>query len=188
MQHNSCIPSQPIPSPSHPIRPNTQHTCLSPATPKQIDAQTRTHLVNIWRDGLAAHPHAPAVYHIPILPEGQPPHHHSLLRRHHCRQAGMGRRGSGGGSGSRGRRCRAGWGEASTWQHCHPAVGLQPGSHPGSHPPTVEAGAGAAQHAGQVIQDGVRVALVLKQLHICRQGRQGVVEQPVVRASCGGRW
>jgi hypothetical protein len=172
---------------SHPIlSPYPAHpACHRPPPNKQTPSQ---HLVNIWRDGLAAHPHAPAVYHIPILPEGQPPHHHSLLRRHHCRQAGMGRRGSGGGSGSRGRRCRAGWGEASTWQHCHPAVGLQPGSHPGSHPPTVEAGAGAAQHAGQVIQDGVRVALVLKQLHICRQGRQGVVEQPVVRASCGGRW
>lgn len=42
------------------------------------------HLVYVWRDGLAAHAHAAAVYGVPILPERQPPHHHTLLRRHHC--------------------------------------------------------------------------------------------------------
>ena len=46
---------------------------------------------------------------------------------------------------------------------CAPRQGASPGP-----PPTIQAGARAPQHAGQVVQDGIRVALVLKQLDICR--------------------
>ena len=42
------------------------------------------YLVYIGRDGFAADAHALAVDEIAVLPEGQPTHHHPLLRRHHC--------------------------------------------------------------------------------------------------------
>ena len=141
--------SHPIPSP-YPAHP----ACHRPPPNKQTPSQ---HLVNIWRDGLAAHPHAPAVYHIPILPEGQPPHHYSLLRRHHCRQAGRQAGTAGGGESSGAQAGREG--SAGQDRVGHRLVAALPPSsqnskiQPPGQSPTVEAGAGAPQHAGQVIQD-----------------------------------
>lgn len=55
--------------------------------------------------------------------------------------------------------------------------------------PTVQAGAGAAQHARQVIKDGIRVALVFKQLDVCACGgwRAAWVRLGEIHPWVGGR-
>lgn len=88
---------------------------------------------------------------VSLLLEGQPPQNCSLLTGN----THWGRQGA-----ERPEGC-------CTPQHISAAPRPQP-------MPTMQRGAGAAQHARQVIQDGIAVALVLKQLHVCTRQRTQV--------------
>ena len=47
-----------------------------------------SHLVDVGRDGLAAHAHSLAVDGVAVFLEGEAPHHHALFRGNHCRRGG----------------------------------------------------------------------------------------------------
>ena len=47
-------------------------------------------LVDVGRDGLAAHAHSLAVDGVAVFLEGEAPHHHALFRSNHCKRDGGG--------------------------------------------------------------------------------------------------
>ena len=49
-----------------------------------------SHLVDVGRDGLAAHAHSLAVDGVAVFLEGEAPHHHALFRSNHCKRDGGG--------------------------------------------------------------------------------------------------
>lgn len=200
----------------HPTRPTSGSSPPAqppiPQSPSPKRPAPRPHLVNVWRDGLAAHAHALAVNKVAVLAERQPPHHHALLTRNNCRPerqrhtavvfvcmcacvctvcvcSGAGRQAwmsdarkrtesrtvaavritatpiRSTATPTRDTALRCDSLQPPLWP-ADPSLLLpnssgNPTKQAPAAVPTVEAGAGAAKHAGQVVQNGVRLRLVL---------------------------